>query len=75
MPRVSRVPHTGAPVPISRNRYGGQHQIDAEHLGVRKRQAGVEQQQASAALEDGHVLAHLAEPAQRDDPNGIWHQV
>ena len=45
-----------------------QDEIDAEMLVSREGEAGVDDDDLLAQLEDGHVLAHLAEPAERDDP-------
>ena len=51
----------------------GEHEVDSEQLRAWEREAGVEQDHAPAVLEDGHVLAHLAQPAQRDDPDRLRH--
>ena len=45
----------------------GQHEVDAEHLGRREAQADVDDDDAAVVLDDGHVLADLAEPAERKD--------
>ena len=45
----------------------GQDQVDAEVLVAREREPGVDHDRLAAVLEDGHVLADLAEPAERDD--------
>ena len=44
----------------------GQHEIDAEMLVTRERQARVDDEDLAADLEHGHVLADLAEAAERD---------
>jgi hypothetical protein len=49
----------------------GQHEIDAEVLVPREREPGVDDDRSSVVLVDGHVLADLAEPAERDDPDRI----
>ena len=43
-------------------------QVDAEVLVTRERQPGIDDDRLVAELEDGHVLADLAEPAERDHP-------
>ena len=45
----------------------GQDQVDAEVLVAREREPGVDHERLAAELEDGHVLADLTEPAERDD--------
>ena len=45
-----------------------QQQVDAEVLVAREREAGVDDDDLVTHLEDGHVLADLAEAAERDDP-------
>ena len=45
----------------------GQHEVDAEHLVAREREAAVDQDAALALLDHGHVVADLAEAAERDD--------
>ena len=44
-----------------------QHQVDAEHLGGREAQPGVDHDDPPVVLHDGHVLADLAQPAERED--------
>ena len=44
----------------------GKDHIDAEVLVAREGHAGVDDDALAADLVDRHVLAHLAEPAQRD---------
>ena len=46
----------------------GQDQVDAEVLVAREREPGVDDDRLAADLEDGHVLADLAEAAERDHP-------
>ena len=48
-----------------------QDQVDAEVLVAREREAGVDDQQLAGDLEDGHVLADLAEPAERDHAQDV----
>ena len=50
-----------------------EHEVDPEQLGARERQARVDEDHAAAVLEGCHVLAHLAQPAQRDDPDRLSH--
>ena len=45
----------------------GQDEVDAEVLVAREREAGVDDDDLVAELVDGHVLADLAEAAERDD--------
>jgi hypothetical protein len=45
-----------------------QDQVDARRVGIGEEHAAVHDQQAPVELEDGHVPADLAEPAERDDP-------
>ena len=47
-----------------------QHQVDAELVGRREAQARVDHDDPPVVLDDGHVLADLAEPAQRQDAEG-----
>ena len=42
-------------------------QIDAEHVVIRERKAAVDDDDIVLVFDDGHVLADLAETAQRDD--------
>ena len=51
----------------------GQHEVDAEVLVPRERQAGVDEDDPLVALDDGHVLADLAEAAERDDARALGH--
>ena len=46
----------------------GQDEVDAEMLVAREREAGVDDDDRAVGLVDGHVLADLAEAAERDDP-------
>ena len=50
-----------------------QEQVDAEMLVPREGEAGVDDEELVGDLVDGHVLAHLAEPAEGDDPQGLAH--
>ena len=52
-----------------------QHEVDAELLGGREAQPGVDHDDAPAVLDDGHVLADLAHASQREDPQGAAHPV
>ena len=45
----------------------GQHEVDAEMLVAREREAGVDDHDRSLRLVGGHVLPDLAETAERDD--------
>ena len=49
----------------------GQDQIDAEVLVAREGDPGVDDYRLAPVLEDGHVLADLAETAERDDATGF----
>ena len=44
-----------------------QDEVDAEHLGRREHQPRVDDHDAAAVFDDRHVLADLAEPAERQD--------
>ena len=50
-----------------------QQEIDAEVLVAREREARVDDDDLVAHLEDGHVLADLAETAERDDAERVAH--
>ena len=57
----------------------GDDEVDAEHLLVGEHQAAVDDDDVVAVLEHVHVLADLAHPAERDDPErlvvvGRWHR-
>ena len=62
--------HDGAHhlLPVAQVREVGQDEIDAEMLVAREREAGVDDDDRAVRLVDGHVLADLAEAAERDDP-------
>ena len=45
-----------------------EHEVDAEVLVAREREAGVDDDDRIVRLVDGHVLPDLAQPAERDDP-------
>ena len=44
-----------------------QDEVDAGHLGGREPQAAVDDDDRAVVLDDGHVLADLAQPAERQD--------
>ena len=44
-----------------------QHQVDSQHLGGREHQTGVDHDDPPVVLDDGHVLADLAQPPERQD--------
>ena len=46
-------------------------EVDPEHLLVREHQPAVDDDDVVAVLEDVHVLADLAHPAERDDPEWL----
>ena len=50
----------------------GQDQVDAEHLGSRERQPGVDDDDPAAVFDDGHVLADLPQPAEGDHAELAW---
>ena len=50
-----------------------EQQVDAEVLVPRERQTGVDDEQLSAGLVHGHVLADLAEAAERNDSQCVAH--
>ena len=56
----------------------GDDEVDPEHLLVGEHQAAVDDDDLVAVLEDVHVLADLAHPAERDDAErlvvGRWHR-
>ncbi len=58
----------GEHVPVAQVAEVGKDQVDAQMLVAREREPGVDHERLSGELEDGHVLAHLAEPAERDHP-------
>ena len=51
----------------------GEEQIDAEVLVAREGEPGVDDDDLPRHLVDGHVLADLAEAAERDDPKRVAH--
>ena len=53
----------------------GQDEIDAEMLVAREREPRVDDDDLAAELVDRHVLADLAEAAERDDPQRTWPEV
>ena len=52
-----------------------QDEVDAHHLGGREAQPAVDDDDAAVVLDDGHVLADLAEPPEREDAQGAAHAV
>ena len=46
----------------------GQHEIDPQHVGGREPQPGVDDDDPALVLDDRHVLADLAQAAERQDP-------
>ena len=50
----------------------GQHEVDAQHLVARERKPAVDDHDLAAVLDDRHVLADLAHPAERDDLQGVF---
>ena len=50
----------------------GQHEIDAELIGSREHQARVDDDDAVVVLDHRHVLADLAQPAEREDAQGAF---
>src|SRR5215207_736401 len=52
-----------------------QHQVDAQLLGGREAQPRVDDDDAPAVLDDGHVLPDLADASQREDAQGPAHPV
>ena len=55
-------------LPLAEIREVGQDEVDAEMLVAREREPGVDDDDRAVRLVDGHVLADLAEAAERDDP-------
>ncbi len=54
-------------LPLTQVREVGQDEVDAEMLVPRERKPRVDDEDRSVGLVDGHVLADLAEAAERDD--------
>ena len=52
----------------------GQDEVDAEVLVPREGQSGVDDDDPLVAFDDGHVLADLAQAAERDDPCAPRHR-
>ena len=50
-----------------------QHEVDAELVGRGEHQPGVDHDDPAVVLDDHHVLADLAEPAERQDPQSLRH--
>jgi HD-GYP domain-containing protein (c-di-GMP phosphodiesterase class II) len=61
------------PLELGQVREVGQDQVDAEVLVTREREARVDDDRFTVGLVDGHVLADLAQAAQRDDPRSPAH--
>ena len=59
--------------PVLEVREVRQHEIDAEVLVAREGEPGVDQDALAVELVEGHVLADLAEPAERDDAERVAH--
>jgi hypothetical protein len=51
----------------------GQEEVDTHVLVAREGEPGVDDETAASALDDGHVLPHLAEAAERDDADRLAH--
>ena len=60
--------------PVLEVREVRQDEVDAEVLVAREREAGVDQDALPVELVQGHVLADLAEPAERDDAERVAHR-
>ena len=67
--------HDGEHAPALEVGEVGQHEVDAQVLVAREREARVDDDHVVAELVDGHVLADLAEPAERNDAQGVTHRV
>ena len=69
--------HDGLDVGLALAQVGevGQHQVDAQLVGRREAQAGVDHDDLAVVLDDGHVLADLAQAAERHDAKGLAHMV
>ena len=52
-----------------------QHEVDAHHLGGREAQPAVDHDDLAVVLDDGHVLADLADAPQREDAQSAAHAV
>ncbi len=51
----------------------GNDEVDSQHFGLGKGQPAVDDHEVVPALDDGDVLADLADPAERDDAKGVCH--
>ena len=60
-------------LPLDEVREVRQDEVDAEVLVAREREAGVDDERAPVVLEHGHVLADLAEAAERDHAQTLCH--
>ena len=61
-------------VAVDEVREVGQDQVDAKVLVARKREPGVDHDRLAVGLDHGHVLAHFAEAAERDDLGASGHR-
>ena len=52
-----------------------QHEVDPHHLGGREAQPAVDHDDLAVVLDDGHVLADLADAPEREDAQGAAHAV
>ena len=52
----------------------GEHEVDAEVLVAREGEPCVDQEPLPVELVQGHVLADLAEPAERNDAECVAHR-
>ena len=59
---------------LSDRRDVGDDQVDTEHVGFRKHQTAVDDQQTTRSLYDHHVEADFAQASQRQDTNPVWVQ-
>ena len=58
---------------LAQPREVGEHEVDAEHVGVGEHEAAVEQQDAAVLLERRAVAADLAETAEEGDADRVSH--
>ena len=61
-------------VQVGQIREVGQDQVDSEVLVAREREARIDDDRLPVGFEDGCVLAHLAQAAERDDSGASWHR-
>src|SRR6185312_1174726 len=62
------------PVTVDQVRKVGEDQVDAEMLVTGERKARVDDDGLAVGLDHGHILAHLAEAAERDDLGAARHR-